>query len=72
MCRRGFGSEVKIESVRELGGGTFNETYLAELAGQTKVTLRVAPPPHASVYWHDVALMRREHHIVPFSASIAH
>ena len=72
MCQRGFGTEVKIATVRELGGGTFNETYLVELAGQTKVTLRVAPPPHASVYGDDVALMRREHHILPFFASIAH
>jgi aminoglycoside phosphotransferase (APT) family kinase protein len=71
MCQRGFGSEVKIESVQELGGGTFNETYLVELAGKTKVTLRVAPPPLADIYWDDVALMRREHHILPFFASIA-
>ena len=71
MCQRGFGSEVKIESVQELGGGTFNETYLVELAGKTKVILRVAPPPLADIYWDDVALMRREHHILPFFASIA-
>ena len=42
MCRRGFGSEVQVESAQELGGGTFNETYVVELAGQTKVIL-----PHA-------------------------
>jgi aminoglycoside phosphotransferase (APT) family kinase protein len=71
MCRRGFGGEVQIESVRELGGGTFNETYLIELASKTQVILRVAPPARADTYWDDVALMRREHHIVPFFASIA-
>ncbi|HUT21520.1 MAG TPA: aminoglycoside phosphotransferase family protein [Anaerolineae bacterium] len=71
MCERGFGNEVQIESIRELGGGTFNETYLVELIGKTVVILRVAPPPHADVYWDDVALMRREHHILPFFASVA-
>jgi aminoglycoside phosphotransferase (APT) family kinase protein len=71
MCRRGFGRAAKLESVQELGGGTFNETYLVELAGKTRVILRVAPPPTADVYWDDVALMRREHHILPFFASIA-
>lgn len=71
MCQRGFGTDVRIESVRELGGGTFNETYLVELAGKPKAILRVAPPPLADIYWDDVALMRREHHILPFFASIA-
>ena len=71
MCQRGFGGEVTIESVQELGGGTFNETYLIELAGKPKVILRVAPPLRADTYWDDVALMRREHNILPFFASIA-
>lgn len=71
MCQRGFGNEVKPKSVRELGGGTFNETYLVELAGETRVVLRVAPSPTADIYWDDVALMRREHHILPFFASVA-
>jgi aminoglycoside phosphotransferase (APT) family kinase protein len=69
MCQRGFGSGAKIESVQELAGGTFNETYLVEL-GKTRVILRVAPLPTADIYWDDVALMRREHHILPFFASI--
>ena len=71
MCQRGFGSEVKIESAKELSGGTFNETYLIELTGKTRVILRVAPPLRADTYWDDVALMRREHNIQPFFASLA-
>jgi aminoglycoside phosphotransferase (APT) family kinase protein len=71
MCRRGFGSGAQLESAQELSGGTFNETYLIELAGKTKVILRAAPPPTADLYWDDAALMRREHHILPYFASIA-
>ena len=55
MCERGFGNEVQIESIRELGGGTFNETYLVELIGKTKVILRVAPPRmlmSTGMMWH--------------------
>lgn len=57
--------------MRELGGGTFNETYLVELSGKERIILRVAPPPTTDTYWDDVALMRREHSILPFFASIA-
>ena len=71
ICRRGLGSAIAIESLRELGGGTLNEAYLVELAGGTRVILRAAPPPTADTYWDDVALMRRELQILPFFASIA-
>jgi aminoglycoside phosphotransferase (APT) family kinase protein len=71
MCRRGFGSAAHIESVQELTGGTFNETYLLELVGEGNVILRVAPLPAADIYWDEVALMRREWHMLPFFASIA-
>jgi hypothetical protein len=36
MCQRGFGNKAKLKSVQELGGGTFNETYLVELIGETR------------------------------------
>ena len=71
ICQRGFGSGVKLNSVQQLEGGTFNETYLIELTGKDKLVLRVAPSATADVYWDDVALMRREYHILPFFASIA-
>ena len=67
---RGFGSQVKLGVVKELGGGTLNEAYLINLGGD-KVVLRVAPPPSTEVYWDDVALMRREYSIAPYFASIA-
>lgn len=71
MCQRAFGSNLPIESVEELGGGTFNETYLIRFPGGRKVILRIAPPPRPDDFWDDVALMRREHNILPFFASIA-
>jgi hypothetical protein len=71
LCQRGFGSETNLELVQELGGGTVNETYLLELAGENKVILRIAPPPTNDLEWDDVTLMRREHSIRPFFASIA-
>ncbi len=71
MYRRAFGNEAQLESVQELGGGTFNETYRVELSGKTCAILRAAPPPTADIHWDDLALMRREHQIRPFFASIA-
>jgi aminoglycoside phosphotransferase (APT) family kinase protein len=71
MCRRGFGSAAQINVAQKLTGGTFNEIYLIELSGEGAVILRVAPPPTADVYWDEVALMRRELHMLPFFASIA-
>jgi aminoglycoside phosphotransferase (APT) family kinase protein len=71
LCQRGFGKEVRVKSIQELGGGTFNETYLIKFTGKTRVILRVAPSPSPHLYWDDVALMRREHSMLPFFASIA-
>ena len=69
MCQRAFGSDAQILSVRELGGGTFNTTFLITLADQ-QVILRIAPPPTAELEWHEQWLMRREQNIQPFFASL--
>ena len=68
---RCFGSGAGAFDIKELGGGTFNETYLIEISEKEKVVLRVAPPPDSDAYWDDVGLMRREHTTRPFFASIA-
>src|SRR5688500_6477669 len=70
MCQRAFGSSVRIVSARELGGGTFNTTFLITLDDQ-QVILRIAPPPAAELMWHDHWLMRRELQIQPFFAALA-
>ncbi|XXY48154.1 aminoglycoside phosphotransferase family protein [Sorangium sp. So ce269] len=70
LCRRAFGERVVVTSARELGGGTFNTTYLVALDEQ-QVILRVAPPPGAALSWDEAALMRREIHIQPFFAALA-
>ncbi|WP_437784602.1 phosphotransferase family protein [Sorangium sp. So ce1097] len=70
LCRRVFGERVVVTSARELGGGTFNTTYLVALADR-QVVLRVAPPPGAALSWDEVALMRREVHIQAFFAALA-
>ena len=71
LCRRGFGASVPVESVRELGGGTFNTAYLITLAGPHKVVLRVAPPETAGRAWEDAFLIRSEHVMQPYFAPIA-
>lgn len=71
ILTRHFGSDLHGFSVKELGGGTFNETYLIEIPDQEKVILKIAPPVIPGMFWDDVALMRREHNILPFFASIA-
>jgi aminoglycoside phosphotransferase (APT) family kinase protein len=71
MCRRGFGTSIQIESLQELGGGTFNTAYLITFAGPLKVILRVAPPQTADTAWEDALLMRSEHAMQPYFAPIA-
>ena len=71
MCQRAFGPTVQVIAARELGGGTFNMTFLITLPEQ-KVILRIAPPPTAALAWHEQQLMRREQHIQPFFAAVAH
>jgi aminoglycoside phosphotransferase (APT) family kinase protein len=61
MCQRGFGTNVHIESIQELSGGTFNTTYLVTFADQLKLILRVSPPQTADTPWDEALLMRREH-----------
>jgi aminoglycoside phosphotransferase (APT) family kinase protein len=70
MCQRAFGLSARVTSARELGGGTFNTTFLISLNGQ-QVILRIAPPPSADLLWNEQWLMRREQHIQPFFAAIA-
>ena len=71
MCQRGFGKNVQIESINELGGGTFNTAYHIIFADQTNVILRVAPLHTADTYWDEAFLMRREHAMQPYFAPIA-
>ena len=71
MCRRAFGSSIQVISARELGGGTFNRAFLVTLPDQP-VILRIAPHPGKELVWHEQGLMRREHHILPFFAAVAH
>ena len=71
MCQRGFGSQIQIESIQELSGGTFNITYLLTFKDQFKVILRVSPPQTADFLWDETLLMRREHSIQPYFAPVA-
>ena len=71
ILERCFGAGAQVLGVKEIGGGTFNETYLFEVAEKEKLVLRVAPPPGGDTYWDDVALMRREHTTLPYFAAIS-
>jgi aminoglycoside phosphotransferase (APT) family kinase protein len=71
MCRRGFGTSIQLESIQQLGGGTFNTAYLITFVGPLKVILRVAPPQTADTAWEDALLMRSEHAMQPYFAPIA-
>ncbi|MFL5657402.1 MAG: phosphotransferase family protein [Ktedonobacteraceae bacterium] len=71
MCQRAFGQGTPINSVRELDGGQFNNTYLIELAERDPMILRVAPAPERCIFWHERFLMRRELAMQPFLAPIA-
>ncbi|HNB53002.1 MAG TPA: aminoglycoside phosphotransferase family protein [Anaerolineales bacterium] len=70
MCQRGFGKDVKIKTIQEISGGTFNETYLIKFPGKAKAVLRAAPPHTSDLFWDEVALMRREHAMYPYFAAV--
>jgi aminoglycoside phosphotransferase (APT) family kinase protein len=69
MCRRAFGSGVRLLSVTELGLGAYNNTYRVVLAGHRPVILRVAPEP-ARQFRIERALMRNEHATLPYLAGL--
>lgn len=71
MCQRGFGSSVRIKSIEELSGGSFNTAYHITFADQMKVILRVAPLHTDDTYWDEAFLMRREHAMQPYFAPAA-
>lgn len=65
MCERAFGPGMSIDSVKELEGGQFNNTYRVSLLNRPPVILRVAPSPARCIFWHEQDLMRRELAIQP-------
>ena len=71
MCQRGFGNSIQIDSIQELGGGTFNTADLITFADEYKVILRVAPPQITDTAWEDAFLMRSEHAMQPYFAPVA-
>lgn len=72
MCARAFGASSTIESIRELYGGSINNTYLIGLAGMPSVILRVAQAPgNTQTFEIEGDLLRRELSMQPFFAPIA-
>lgn len=71
LCRRGFGSRIRIEAIQELGGGTFNTSYMIAFSDHSRVVLRISPRQAEDTYWQEAFLMRREHSMQPFFAPIA-
>jgi aminoglycoside phosphotransferase (APT) family kinase protein len=60
ICRHTFGQRVQIQSLREIGGGQFNTTYLVNMQGYEPVILRIAPAASSCHLWHETDLMRHE------------
>ncbi len=60
ICRHAFGRHTHLQTIREIGGGQFNTTYLVQMQGREPVVLRVAPPACHCHFWHETNLMHRE------------
>jgi aminoglycoside phosphotransferase (APT) family kinase protein len=70
MCRRAFGSHVRVRSAQELGGGLYNSTFSVDIGQERPVVLRIAPEPRKQ--WRsERELMRNEYASVPFFASVS-
>jgi aminoglycoside phosphotransferase (APT) family kinase protein len=72
LCAKAFGEKTTLSSIKEIAGGTFNETYLIKFKNQKRVILRVAPPISENQNWDDQNLMRREQTILPHFSKISH
>lgn len=70
MCQRAFGDEVQIDSVKEVSGGLYNNTYLIHINGVQLFILRVGPHL-ARQFRSESHLMRNEYASQPFLAPIA-
>jgi aminoglycoside phosphotransferase (APT) family kinase protein len=72
LCVRAFGSQTVIQSIRELGTGSINNTYLLSIHGLPPLILRVAPPlNHPQAFLHEDLLLRQEYQMQPFFAPVA-
>ncbi|WP_165423428.1 phosphotransferase family protein [Ktedonosporobacter rubrisoli] len=70
LCRRAFGEERQVDSVQELGGGLYNNTYLVHIQELHPVILRVGPHPTRQ-FRIESNLMRNEYASQPFLAPIS-
>ena len=70
MCTSGLGYGQRVEEIRELASGMFNNTYLICLPNR-KVILRVGPAPEVCVFSNEQNLLRREQSIEPFLKSLS-
>lgn len=70
MCRRAFGSGVRILSAVELCGGMYNNTFRVELAAGKPAILRVAPEPSRQSRI-EREHVRNEHAVQPFLVLMA-
>jgi aminoglycoside phosphotransferase (APT) family kinase protein len=70
MCQRAFGEERQVLSVKELGGGLYNNIYLVGCRDMQPVILRVGPHPTRQGR-SDRNLMRNGYAGLPFFAPIA-
>ena len=71
ICNRVYGSQARVTSAVELGGGMYNNTYRLVVAGQPQpVVLRVAPEPERQ-FSSERTLMRNEYASIPYLAALA-
>ena len=70
MCQCAFGDQIQIESIKELSGGLYNNTYLILIQNISPVILRVNP--HSTrQFASEQNLMRNEYASLPFLTPIA-
>jgi aminoglycoside phosphotransferase (APT) family kinase protein len=70
MCQRAFGEQRQVDLAQELGGGSYNNTYLVHINGMQPVILRVGPHPTRQ-FRIERNVMRNEHASLPFLAPIS-
>jgi aminoglycoside phosphotransferase (APT) family kinase protein len=71
FAARLLGPDTAITEAVELGGGAFNNTFRLTTATGHRSILRLSPPPAHPLLFHvEHHLLRREHSLTPFLASI--
>ena len=68
VCRHALGPAAQLTAAERVTSGGFNTTYRLRFAEGAPLILRIAPPPDALLFRHEMMLLQRECAVQPLLA----